>query len=171
MHNITKPSATQYVVRVDRFGQRHTKSFSASEYGSVENALTAAKAWRDDVIAKYTAPVHIHTRQRKTKSNQELGCGVTVSEWADTRGAGSDRMYRQYQALYYMGGKRKIKSFHVGVVGVASVDIDEHAKQTAMAFRQEYEWCTREGVEFKPEKYDGWRTVVMYPFVVTFEVV
>jgi hypothetical protein len=40
----------------------------------------------------------------------------------------------------------------------------DHARESAVAFRECYVHCLKAGIEFKPERFSEWRTRRLYPF-------
>ena len=161
--HITIPNWDAYQVRIVRNGEEHSESFSWRAHAGESAALEAAVEWRDKKLAELGGSTA--SLRDKPASNKKSGCpaGITAYLRADHRREGIPQ-YLTYGVNYKRRGKSATKSFQVGNIEIISQLDKEHAALTAIAFRTEYVWCRRNGAEFDPDKYSGWRQGKLYPF-------
>lgn len=166
-HHITEPgNFPGYQVRITRAGVEHSRCFAKGEYGSKRKALQAAKEWRDQMLAILPGPSNTG-KYRTVKSRPYTSMprvGVTRYLTVDNRRAGSG-MYIRYGVCWTdPQGYRRIKNFQAGRADDADHALDLRAGQTAVAFRDEWEYCIDHGRPFDPGKYSNWRAQRLYPF-------
>lgn len=143
---ISLPNWNAFVVKFARNGNRYYKSFSFSEFKSTDEALGAAVAWRDRVLNELQGgdPEGVRRSTYEKKGISYIRFVVSIQD---------------------DGKSSKTKTFTAGSASkIGEADI-EHAKNTALAFRLEWEFCKEKGTPFDDEKYIGWQKKRLYPFV------
>ncbi len=142
---ISLPNWNAFAVKFSKSGKRYYKSFSFSDFKSTDEALGAAVAWRDRVLSELQGgdPEGVTRSTYEKKGTSYLRFVVSVQEY---------------------GKRGKTKTFTAGALDrIGEADI-EHAKNTALAFRLEWEFCGGKGIPFDDEKYVGWQKKTLYPF-------
>ncbi|MBD8527467.1 hypothetical protein [Pseudomarimonas arenosa] len=61
-------------------------------------------------------------------------------------------------------GKNHVSSFQAGNVDTVTPADIKHAEQTAIAFREAYEYARHNNLKFKPEAFSAWRSLQCYPW-------
>jgi hypothetical protein len=64
-------------------------------------------------------------------------------------------------------GENRVTSFQAGREDTLTPEQEAHAHQTALAFREDWEFCQDTGTPFDPLPYKAWRRVTCYPFTAT----
>lgn len=125
-----------------------TKSFSASAHGSERKAELAARAWLDALAGELPPRPATALRAHPFPTKRDKSLPVGISETAETLRSGS--VSTRFQVCWNDGKRRRIKSFTIGCVDVAT-DADRRAAlKKAAAFRSRYVRCCREGKAFDP---------------------
>jgi hypothetical protein len=70
----------------------------------------------------------------------------------------------QVSVCFETNGKRSGKGFYVGMIGNFPDEKLQHAELTAIAFREDYEFCTRNQIDFGGVHvfYKGWQDKELY---------
>ncbi|MCS7526914.1 hypothetical protein N0609_11430 [Pseudomonas aeruginosa] len=165
--NITIPAFDAYQVRIVRDGHEYSATFAWSRYESKECALSAAIAWRDDLLAKLPpAATTLGSYRSKPQKNKRSYNRVGISRYigVDRRKLGAPG-YLRFAVNWVDGtGQSKVTSFQVGKVGAFSWEDELHAACTAEAFRTQWEFSRATGQSFDHTNYEGWRHKQCYPF-------
>lgn len=61
-------------------------------------------------------------------------------------------------------GRLRITGFQAGNSETVTAQEERHAEQTAVAFREAYEWARINNLKFRPEAFSCWRSVQCYPW-------
>jgi len=132
-----------------------------------ESPLSAAIAWRDDLLAKLpSAATTLGSYRSKPQKNKRSYNRVGISRYigVDRRKLGAPG-YLRFAVNWVDGtGQSKVTSFQVGKVGAFSWEDELHAACTAEAFRTQWEFSRATGHAFDPANYEGWRHKQCYPF-------
>lgn len=165
---ITEPGTfVGYQVRIARGGVEHSRCFTKREFGTKKKALQAAVEWRDRMLEKLPPPANKRGRYLLVKCRPDPSVarvGVTRYLTADSRRVGST-MYVRYGVCWTdPQGHRRIKNFQAGRADDFDHALDLRAGQTAVAFRDEWEYCIDHGIAFDPGRYRNWRAQRLYPF-------
>lgn len=165
--NITIPSYDAYQVRIVRDGHEYSATFAWSRYGSQDQALSEAVAWREAMLAKLPpAAISLgsfrHTPQKNKRSYNRVGISRYIG--VDRRKLGAPG-YLRFAVNWVDGtGKPRVTSFQVGKVGSFTWEDELHAACTAEAFRTHWEYCQAMKLFFDPSRYEGWKSNQKYPF-------
>jgi hypothetical protein len=120
-----------WTVHVERRTVHYHRYFSDNVYGGREQALKAAQAYRDEVLASQSGPDHqmwIRTRLRKNNTSSIPGVGRYES--LDKRKANCKRIF--WMASWMENGKSRKKKFSVlryGEQKARQMAIDERERQ------------------------------------------
>lgn len=165
--NITIPAFDAYQVRIVRDGREYSATFAWSRYGSTEEALSEAVAWRDALLAKLpsaatTLGSYRSTPQKNKRSYNRVGVSRYIG--VDRRKTGAPGYLRFAVNWVDETGQSRVSSFQVGKVGAFTWEDELHAACTAEAFRTQWEFSSATGQAFDPSSYRGWRKKQCYPF-------
>jgi hypothetical protein len=138
-------------VRVQRGGKLNSKSFKKTP-----EDLQKAIEWRDRLLttvgksAKY--PYRIKANKGKSSG---LPVGVSRTEYWKER---MECVVVEYLVSIISDSKQENIHFWLGDAALISADTEEHAMLSAIACREDYEYCLDRGMPFGREKYRGWRS-------------
>ena len=149
--NICLTHPDTIVVRVQRYGKLKSKSFKKTPEG-----LQKAIEWRDRLLttvgksAKY--PYRIKANKGKSSG---LPVGVSRTEYWKER---MECVVVEYLVSIISDSKQENIHFWLGDAAFISADKEEHAMLSAIACREDYEYCLDRGLPFGREKYREWRS-------------
>lgn len=165
--NITIPGYATYQVRIVRDGYEYSATFAWSRYGSKDQALSCAVAWRDAMLAALpSAATELGSFRCSPQKNKRSYGRVGISRYIgiDRRRGGSPGYLRFAVNWLDVSAKSRIKTFQAGKVGSISWEDELHAACTAEAFRTHWEYCRAKRLPFDPGRYENWSTEFCYPF-------
>jgi len=127
---VDRVSTGGYLVRITRRGQMKSQYFADREYGGKKKALTAARAFRDDLEKKLKGYSPAELAQTPRANNTSGVTGVRYVEETDRRWE-SQPTYGYYIAQWSPEpGVRKSKRFSIEKYG------DDEAMQLAIKARE-----------------------------------
>lgn len=168
--DMSKHGNPAYWCRVQHRGVIKRKSFSFKRHGGKENALEAAKRWRDQMNTKLGAPVgrngYTARRQyriRTDKSGDSLDLPVGVTRQYDRGHNYADGIDRLYIVVNWRGHwekdwpktkppRSRSTGFHCGPVDTVDPEVLRMAIRCACAFRKAYERALKRGTHFDDKK-------------------
>lgn len=135
MRNIRRVETKERVgwnVKIRRAKVRREKNFSDKAYGGKDNALVAAKAFRDELLAQLDTPEYeVWKRDRKVATNTSGIPGVYRGVAGSKKSSGRYIETPYWQAYWTdVHGKRQMRVFSIDAYG------DEGAKALAIEARQ-----------------------------------
>lgn len=119
------PRAWGFEVSIVRNGNRFYKQFGRASYGSEEQALLQAQAWRDEIVRSFP-PVARRTRAEKLRANNTTGVSGVFCQVA------SGGRVRAWVAKTYLGENEILRTdFPVDAAGgdAQALAIEERARQ------------------------------------------
>lgn len=155
-----------YQVRIEARGERYHHTFNHKHYGSYEQALSEAVAWRDRMLKLLrpegvAQPLFRKTRQSRETTVDRNGVHRTIRR--NTRAAGNPLVIEYVATFRDRSRKPKARVFRVGQLGLTTKQEELHAERTARAFRRLWEYCTERQVPFDTSIFIGWRDKKIYP--------
>lgn len=156
--HITQPDAFGYQVRIVRRGKESSRYFSHKLWGSKAKSLTAAIAWRDQMLVALKGSKIRFLKPPKNKTSTGL-TGVSRTIKYDRR---KDKSYLCYTVFWVSNGKSKNKTFQVGNVKTITSDDEVHAFRTARIFRCCYEYSIDNDKYFADDAFSGWKKKRLY---------
>lgn len=156
--HITQPDAFGFQVRIVRRGKESSRYFSHKLWGGKPKSLTAAMAWRDQMLVALKGSKIRFLKPPKNKKSTGL-TGVSRTIKFDRR---KDKRYLCYTVFWVLNGKSKNKTFQVGNVDTITPDDEIHAFRTARIFRCCYEEAIDNDREFDESPFVGWKKKRLY---------
>lgn len=130
-------------------GRETSRTFSAAKYGSLAAAERAAAAWLARIASGLPSPYATGLRERNVPARSSgLPVGVSESVYTLRSGAQSARFLVSWRRDER--SPTRVKSFTIGMVGVATAADRRAALARAIAFRKRYEACRRRDQMFDP---------------------
>lgn len=131
-----------------------SKWFSLSQFdGSVEAAKAAALAWLGAIRPTKTK-AHAFREKASASKTTDLMAGVSCSRYHDRR---RGLVNIRFQVLYYVGERRRIKSFWLGPADKLTADDYANGRSVAEACRRAFLRSQYEGRGFDIEAWSQWR--------------
>jgi len=156
--HITQPDAFGFQVRIVRRGKESSRYFSHKLWGGKPKSLTAAMAWRDQMLVALKGSKIRFLKPPKNKTSTGL-TGVSRTIKFDRR---KDKSYLCYTVFWVLNGKSKNKTFQVGNVDIITPDDEIHAFRTARIFRCCYEEAIDNDRVFDESPFVGWKKKRLY---------
>jgi hypothetical protein len=98
----------------------------------------------------------------KPQSNKTSDLPVGVSIFVERGRKPGSSPWITFGVVYKTPAGRSVKKFRTSV-NADEREID-HARESAVAFRECYVHCVESGIEFNPEPFSQWRMRKLYPF-------
>lgn len=165
--HITETNFEAYQVRIVRNGHEYSNSFSFARDRDRERALANAVKWRDKMLAKLPRSTNgpgSYRVEPLPHKKTVMRAGITRYVTSDKRRIGEPLYLRYGVSFVDETGRKRVKSFQVGRFSDVTWQEDMHASNTAIAFREHWEFCVDHGLVFDPDHYAGWKEKDMYPF-------
>jgi hypothetical protein len=156
--HITQPDTFGFQVRIVRRGKESSRYFSHKLWGSKIKALTAAIAWRDQMLVALKGSKVRLLKPPKNKTSTGL-TGVSKTIKYDRR---KNKSYLCYTVFWISRGKSKNKTFQVGNVNIITADDELHAFRTARIFRCCYEHSIDNDKYFADDAFVDWKIKRLY---------
>lgn len=156
--HITEPDVFGFQVRIVRRGKESSRYFSHKLWGSKSKSLKAAIAWRDQMLSVLKGSKTRFLKPPKNKTTTGL-TGVSKTIKYDHR---KDKSYLCYTVFWVSNTKSRNKTFQVGNVEKITADDELHAFRTARLFRSCYEFAIDHDLEFRDERFAGWKKTRLY---------
>jgi len=156
--HITQPDVFGFQVRIVRRGKETSRYFSHKLWGSKMKSITAAIAWRDQMLVALKGSKIRFLKPPKNKTSTGL-TGVSRTIKYDRR---KDKSYLCYTVFWVCNGKSKNKTFQVGNIKTITADNELHAFRTARLFRSLYEYAIDNDKPFDDTVFVGWKKKRIY---------
>ena len=156
--HVTEPDVFGFQVRIIRRGKESSRYFSHKLWGNKNKSLYAAISWRDQMLVSLKGSKTRFLKLPKNKTSTGV-TGVTRTIKYDNR---KDKSYLCYTVFWVSNGICRNKSFQVGNVETVTVDEELHAFRTAKLFRICYEVSIDNDIEFRDDKFVGWKKIRLY---------
>ena len=165
--NVTELPYGAYQVRVVSDGCERSATFLWSDYENKELALKAAVEWRDKIRKLHPSKyISVMGFRKKVLGHKKSFFRVGVSRVHKTyKDRDGNPSVLRFQVNYVSPlGKPRIKTFEVGRLDTFGLAEELHAANTAIAFREHWEYCIENALPFETNKYLGWKSKILYPF-------
>ncbi len=156
--HITEPDTFGYQVRIIRRGKENSRYFSHKIWGNRSKSLTAAIAWRDQMLVVLKGS---RTRFLKHPRNK-TSTGITGVSKTVKFNSSKGKSYLCYTVFWVFRGKSRNKTFQVGNIETLTTDDELHAFRTARLFRRCYEFAIDNDLFFDGAMFKGWKKKKIY---------